>query len=258
MSEAKRPRVVAIIQARMSSNRLPGKVMLPLAGKPVLWHVVQRTLRIRGLDEVVVATSTDQTDDVIENWCAENKVNVFRGALDDVLDRYIACSTQFKAEVVMRITADCPLLDPVVSHAVLESFLNDPVDYAGLAGEFPDGLDTTVYKAAALLRAGTGAKLPSEREHIGLYLERNPHLFVGREVRAVCGMGDSRWTLDEQVDYEFMTALADYFHDALVEVTFEDLAVFLQERPEISRINSHVIRNEGLLKSVQKESETES
>lgn len=256
MEEAKRPRVVAIIQARMSSSRLPGKVMLPLAGEPVLWHVVQRTMRIRGLDEVIVATSTDPTDDVIETWCAENKVNVFRGALDDVLDRYISCSTQFKADVVMRITADCPLLDPVVSQAVLEGFLNDPVDYAGLAGEFPDGLDTTVYLAEALVRAGTGAKLPSEREHIGLYLERNPHLFVGREVRAVSGMGDLRLTLDEQVDYEFMTALADHFCDALVEATFEDLANFLRERPEISRINSHVIRNEGLLKSVRNERES--
>ena len=196
--------IVAIIQARMSSSRLPGKVLMDLAGKPVLAHVVGRIQACATIPRLAVATSTDQTDDAIQGWCDAAGVNCYRGSLQDVLDRYYQAALRYRAEVVVRITADCPVVDPTIVDEVVQGFLAGDYDFYGLSGEFPDGLDCTVFSFAALARAWREAKLPSEREHVGPYIENNPEFFKNGGMRKFTGMSHHRWTLDEPRDLAFL------------------------------------------------------
>lgn len=191
----------------MSSNRLPGKVLLPLEGKPVLWHVVERARRIEMVRQVVVATSEEISDDPIVSWCESADVPVYRGPLQDLLSRYTGCANWCEAEVVVRITADCPALDPKTSSAVVKAFLQSGCDYATLAPGFPDGLDTQVFSRAALEIADQEASNQDEREHVGLYIERNPERFRINKLAYMAGMEDHRWTLDYQGDYEFLARI---------------------------------------------------
>lgn len=239
------PRVVAIIQARMSSVRLPRKVMLPLAGEPVLWHVVNRTRRIKGVDEVVVATSDELSDDAIEQWCSENLVECFRGSLDDVLGRYVACADKYGAQVVVRITADCPLLAPDTSSEVLAQFFVKRPALAGLSGEFPHGLDTQVIDYWALAEASEKATRESDREHVGLFIERQPDVFDVHPVVLFHGRSGDRWTLDEFDDYRFLKTLAGLAPTPLIDITPEEIFRLIDDHPYLRELNSHVRRTRG-------------
>jgi spore coat polysaccharide biosynthesis protein SpsF len=247
-------RVVAIIQARMSSSRLPGKVLLPLAGKPVLAHVVQRTHACRNVDEVVVATSTDPSDDAISAWCQENKVRCFRGSLHDVLDRYYQAAKLHEAQAIVRITADCPALDTQTVDEVIEGFLDGEFAFYGLSGEFPDGLDCTVFSFQAIEKAWHEAKLPSEREHVGPYIEKNPQLFKGGGLSKYHGLSHLRWTLDEPLDLVFLRRVFEQLDKPNRQFTADDVLALLTAQPELQRINQYIVRNDGYLKSLEAES----
>ena len=246
-------KVVAIIQARMSSTRLPGKVLMPLAGKPVLAHVVQRSQACRKVDEVVVATSTDLSDDAIEQWCAYNQVHCYRGSLNDVLDRYYQAAKLHGANVIVRITADCPAIDPHTVDEVIQGFIQGGFEFYGLSGEFPDGLDCTVFSFRAIEKAWQEAKLPSDREHVGPYIEKNPQLFKSGGLKKYTGLSHMRWTLDEPRDYEFLSQVFDQLAHQEKLFTAEDVLALLHEHPEIQTINQTITRNEGYLKSLAAE-----
>lgn len=246
-------KVVAIIQARMSSTRLPGKVLMPLAGKPVLAHVVQRSQACRKVDEVVVATSTDLSDDAIEQWCADNQVHCYRGSLNDVLDRYYQSAKLYGADVIVRITADCPAIDPHTVDAVIQGFIQGGFEFYGLSGEFPDGLDCTVFSFSAIEKAWQEAKLPSEREHVGPYIEKNPQLFKSGGLKKYTGFSHMRWTLDEPSDYEFLSQVFDQLAHQEKLFTAEDVLALLNKQPELQTINQTITRNEGYLKSLAAE-----
>jgi len=246
-------KVVAIIQARMSSTRLPGKVLMPLAGKPVLAHVVQRSQACRIVDEVVVATSTDLSDDAIEQWCAYNQVHCFRGSLTDVLDRYYQAAKLHGADAIVRITADCPAIDPQTVDEVINGFIDGGFEFYGLSGEFPDGLDCTVFSFRAIKKAWQEAKLPSEREHVGPYIEKNPQLFKSGGLKKYTGLSHMRWTLDEPRDYEFLSQVFDQLAHQEKLFTAEDVLALLEEQPELQTINQTITRNEGYLKSLAAE-----
>ena len=246
-------KVVAIIQARMSSTRLPGKVLMPLAGKPVLAHVVQRSQACRKVDEVVVATSTDSSDAAIEQWCAVNHVHCYRGSLNDVLDRYYQAAKLHEADAIVRITADCPAIDPQTVDQVIEGFIDGGFEFYGLYGEFPDGLDCTVFSFRAIEKAWQEAKLPSEREHVGPYIEKNPQLFESGGLKKYTGLSHMRWTLDEPRDYEFLSKVFDQLAHQAKLFTAEDVLALLHEQPELQTINQTIVRNEGYLKSLAAE-----
>jgi spore coat polysaccharide biosynthesis protein SpsF len=246
-------KVVAIIQARMSSTRLPGKVLMPLTGKPVLAHVVQRSQACRQVDEVVVATSTDLSDDAIEQWCADNQVNCYRGSLNDVLDRYYQSAKLYRAEVIVRITADCPAIDPHTVDEVINGFIDGGFEFYGLSGEFPDGLDCTVFSFGAIEKAWQEAKLPSEREHVGPYIEKNPQLFKSGGLKKYTGLSHMRWTLDEPRDYEFLSQVFDQLAHQEKLFTAEEVLALLEEQPELQTINQTIVRNQGYLKSLAAE-----
>jgi len=245
--------VVAIIQARMSSSRLPGKVLMPLAGRPVLEHVVNRVKACRTISEVVVATSTDESDDAISSWGQEAGIPVYRGSLQDVLDRYYQAAKLFHADAVVRITADCPALDPSIVDEVVSGFLAGNYDFYGLGGEFPDGLDCTVFAFSALERAWKEAKLDSEREHVGPYIENHPELFRNGAFYKFKGLGHHRWTLDEPRDYAFLQEIFSRLFQEGRQFSSGDVLELLEKEPELLGINNTIIRNEGYLKSVMAE-----
>jgi spore coat polysaccharide biosynthesis protein SpsF len=247
--------VVAIIQARMSSTRLPGKVLLPLAGRPVLEHVVNRIAQCSIIGRIVVATSLEPSDDPIEQWCREHAVACYRGSLHDVLDRYYQAALLYKADAIVRITADCPAIDPTIVDKVVQGFLDGGYEFFGLAGEFPDGLDCTVISFLAIERAWQDASLPSEREHVGPYIEKNQHLFKSGKLEPFSGLAHLRWTLDEPQDLTFLQEVFSRLYRDNPTFLAEDVLALLEREPELININNTIIRNEGYLKSLQSDTE---
>ena len=243
-------KIIAIIQARMSSTRLPGKVLMPLAGKPVLWHVVKRIRACQTIAEVVVATSIDTMDDAIEAWCQSADVSCYRGSLNDVLDRYYQAGLLHAADVVVRITGDCPAVDPAIVDEVVRGFLAGGYEYYGLAGEFPDGLDCTVFAFSALARAWREAALPSEREHVGPYIEKHPETFKSGSLKKFSGLSHYRWTLDEPRDYEFLQRVFSRLYQQDQIFLASEVLALLETEPELMQLNSDIVRNEGYLKSL--------
>lgn len=246
-------RVIAVVQARMSSRRLPGKVLTPLAGHPVLGLVVGRLRRAGRVDEVVVATSTDPSDDPVAEWCEENNTRCHRGSLEDVLDRFLGAARASGATHVVRITADCPLIDPVLIDQVIAQALMEDLDYCGLAGEFPDGLDCEIMTRSALERAAAEAMLPSEREHVTPYLKR-PDVSLRRgEVRPFAGLGHHRWTLDRPEDLRFLETVLALSSSAALTITTDELMAILGAEPSLMALNSDIVRNEGYLRSLEQD-----
>jgi spore coat polysaccharide biosynthesis protein SpsF len=244
-------KTVAIIQARMTSTRLPGKIMAEVAGKPLLYHVVNRARRAQTPDLVAIATTDRPTDDGVEEFSQAAGIPVFRGSEQDVLDRYYGAAQQFAAEVIVRLTSDCPLLDPAVIDKTVRAFQAGAYDYASntLEPTFPDGLDTEVFSQAALEKAWREARLPSEREHVTSYIWKRPALFRLRSVKNEEDLSHLRWTVDEAEDLEFVrrvyTALGAGSAFGMAEVL-----ALLQEDLELSDINARFGRNEGYQKSL--------
>ena len=244
-------RTVCIVQARMSSTRLPGKVLLPLAGREVLAHVLDRLAFCNTLDEVVVATSSDASDDVLAQWCRARGVPVFRGSLLDVLDRYYQCAVENKATAVVRITADCPALDPTLVDDVVRGFHAGGYDLYCLGGEFPDGLDCEVFSFSALERAWREAVLGSEREHVGPYFGNHPEFFHLGSLDRFKGLAHHRWTLDEPRDLVFLQSIFGRLQRADGQLFLtQDILDLLERKPELLQTNESIVRNEGLLKSL--------
>ena len=250
-------RTVCIVQARMSSTRLPGKVLLPLLGKPVIAHVIERLSFCSTLNEVVVATSDDPSDDVLVQWCLDHDVQVFRGSLNDVLDRYYKCALNLQAEAVVRITADCPALDPTLVDEVVLGFWAGSHDLYYLDGEFPDGLDCAVFSFFALEKAWTEAKLPSEREHVGPYVMSHPELFRLGKLEKFKGLDYLRWTLDVPEDMVFLQSVFERLYRPIGQPFLaSDLIDLLKREPKLLQANQGILRNEGLIKSLNAEKGT--
>lgn len=252
--------IVAIIQARMGSTRLPGKVLEPIGDRPMLGRVVDRVRRARRVDQVVVATSTSPADDAVAAFCASQGIACFRGSENDVLDRYYRAAKQHRAEAVVRVTADCPLTDPEVIDRVVERFQAGGCDYAAnvLHRTFPDGLDLEVFSFAALEQAWREATRPSDREHVTLYLLTSGK-FVTANVQQdeVPGVAAIRWTVDDPRDLEFLRRIYAAF-DHRNDFGWRDVVRALRERPELARAADEVhdiTMNEGHFKSLYEQAE---
>jgi spore coat polysaccharide biosynthesis protein SpsF len=201
---------VAIIQARMGSTRLPGKVLKPLAGQPVLAHVVKRVMAANQIDEVVVATSTEPADDAIETFCNEHGWQCIRGSERDVLARYAKAARIARADVVVRVTSDCPLFSPRILDDMLDRFDPEQMDYMSTnypTRSFPVGLDCEIMRTDALLQADADAKDAYDREHVTPYLYNNPALFRVHGFANDQDLLDLRITLDTAKDYHRLVDL---------------------------------------------------
>lgn len=236
-------KTLVIIQARMGSSRLPGKVLADIAGQPMLAHVVNRVRQARVVDDVIVATSTESKDDALAALCRDRGWSCFRGDHLDVLDRYYQTAAAFDGDVIVRITADCPLIDPelinLVASKVIEA--NGSVDYCANVlppRTFPRGLDAEAFTRAALNRCWTEATDSSCREHVTPYIYRNPEEF--RMVSCVNETDESghRWTVDTPEDLQLIRTIFNHF--GTQEFRWRDVIAAFKKHPEWLKINEHV------------------
>jgi spore coat polysaccharide biosynthesis protein SpsF len=240
----------AIIQARMGSTRLPRKVMLSILGKPVLWHVVNRVSKAKLIDKIIVATTVKSEDDIIVEFCKSNDILVFRGSEKDVLDRYYQCAKEYNIKDIVRITADCPLHDPNIIDMVVNEYLNGNYDYVSNAYAFPDGFDVEVFSFNALGNAWENAKLPSEREHVTPYIQRN------EKVKKKTAYPNKKYTiyrcsLDHLKDYEFIKKVYEGIGREMFYI--DEVVNYIEKHPDLLKINQQIKINEGYLKSLKED-----
>lgn len=245
--------LLSIIQARTSSTRLPGKVLFPLAGKPMIVQEIQRLSHSRKIDKIVLATSTDASDDELCTVVTAAGVEVYRGDLTDVLDRYYRCAKKYGADHIVRITGDCPVIDWRLVDTVIARHIAEQNDYTHMTERFPDGLDTEVMTFAALERAQREATLLSEREHVTLYFRKHLEIFRIGTVDSQADYGDLRWTVDEMRDFTFIEAVYEHLFPLKNDFTMEDMISLLKEHKDLLEINRGITRNEGLQKSLAEE-----
>lgn len=243
-------KTVAFIQARMSSSRFPGKVLEPLAGLPMIVFMARRAQRARTLDQVAVVTSNDPSDDALAAAVEHAALPLFRGSLDDVLARYAAAGQRFDADTVVRLTGDCPLIDAATIDAVVEALRQDGADYASNIDPptYPDGLDVEAFSRAALVRAQREARLPSQREHVTLWMRDAAAALQRVNVRNVADCSHLRLTVDYADDLTLVRRVVEQLPDPFDADLFDILRV-LARAPDILSHNRHG-RNEGLQKSL--------
>jgi len=234
-------KVIAAIQARMGSTRLPGKVLKDIGSETMLARVLHRTRRAALLDEAIVATTVNPVDSAILAECARLHVPVFRGNDRDVLDRYFQAAKAYKADIVVRITSDCPLIDPEVIDRVIRVFLDMTPDYASntLVRTYPRGLDTEVMTTAALARASSEATEFYQRAHVTPYICQNPRVFRLLSVTTDKNYSSHRWTVDTPEDLEFIRAVyARLGDDGIFD--WHDVLNLLAKEPQLARLDCHI------------------
>lgn len=243
---------LCIIQARAGSIRLPGKVLLEVDGISLLEYQMKRVRQAKKIDKIVVATTNQKTDDKIEKLCKKINIDCFRGSEDDVLDRYYQCSLLYpQYKNIIRITGDCPLIDPVVIDNVITFFEKNKFDYASnvLSETFPDGMDVEIFTSNALHESAQKSKLGSEREHMTQYIIKNKKFKKGN-FAAENDWPHFRLTVDNPEDFEVVKFLIE---NSKPNASYLDYISLLTKNPKIMLKNMHIIRNEGLLKSLKKD-----
>lgn len=230
----------AVVQGRMGSTRLPGKVMMDIAGRPMIDRVLDRARRVPGVDRVIVATSQESCEAPLVEHCRRRGVPIHRGPESDVLARYVGAADEFGVDTVVRITSDCPLLMPEVSGRVVERFRTDDCDYASntLERTYPRGLDTEVVSTLVLRKANCQASEPEEREHVTPYIYRNPDSFKLCSVTAEEDRSELRWTVDQKADLELIRRIYELLPTPTAG--YEDLLSLISAHPELREMNSQV------------------
>jgi len=244
-----------IIQARMGSSRLPGKVLMNSGnGMPLLYYVINQLRHCSKVKNLVIATTTNQEDDEIEKFADNNSVNVFRGSEKDVLDRYFQCAKKYSFSTIVRITSDCPLIDPQIVDKVIERFFSGNYDYATntLIRTFPIGTDAEVFSFSALETAWKNAQLPSEREHVTPHL-RNKGNFKTINVENDTNISNLRLTVDRIEDFELIKEILNNISTNPIHL--EDILELFSRKPELIEINKRINHNEGFNRSLKEDQE---
>ena len=244
-----------IIQARMGSSRLPGKVLMKSDnGRPFLYHVVNQLRHCTKVKNLVIATTVNQEDDEIQKFANNNTIDVFRGSEKDVLDRYFQCAKKYSFSTIVRITADCPLIDPQIVDKVIEQFFSGNYDFATntLTRTFPIGTDVEVFSFSALKRTWESAQLPSEREHVTPYL-RNERNFKIINVQNDKNISSLRLTVDRIEDFELIKQILKNI--SINPIHLGDVLELFSRKPELIEINKHIDNNEGFSRSLKEDQE---
>lgn len=250
--------IVAMIQARMGSTRLPNKVMMDLSGKPAIVQLINRLKYSKRIDKIIVVTTNHKADDVIEKICKEINLEYFRGSEEDVLDRYYKAYKENKLnenDTIIRITGDCPLIDPELLDKVVDFYNEGKYDYVSNAIEptFPDGLDTEVFRGKALEEAWLNASLKSEREHVTVYIRNHIETYKIGSYKGSKDLSNLRWTLDEIEDYEFIKEIYDALYKENEIFLMNQIEEYIKLNPQIVEKNIKFARNEGYQKSISKD-----
>lgn len=247
--------ITAIVQARMGSMRLPGKVLLPILGQPMLALLLERVAAARLVDRVIIATSGHPSDLAIQQFAQVKGIFCIRGAMDDVLDRYHQGAKRSQADHIVRITGDCPLIDPDIIDTVIRAHIKDGNDYTSNVHppSFPDGMDVEVMTFPALDEAWSYADKPSEREHVTSYFRRDlSHMQIGN-VAHESDLSDMRLTVDEAEDFEVVKAVFEGLVAQGLRFSLADIVSFLQSNPHVTEQNADIKRNAGFEESLKKD-----
>ncbi len=233
-------RVVGIVQARTSSSRLPGKVLKPILGAPMIQRQLERLTRAQELTVLAVATSVDSSDDAVAAVAENIGVPCVRGSLEDVLDRYYNAASELNADVVVRLTADCPLTDPAIVDDVVRLHLRGGYDYTSnfIDRRFPDGLDAEAMSIETLGAAWRDAAPGPDREHVTPWIYNHPEVFRLGSLRNEEDLGALRWTVDEAADFDFVTAVYERLYTDNPGFGMADVLRLLENEPEIAEINA--------------------
>jgi spore coat polysaccharide biosynthesis protein SpsF len=244
--------ILGIVQARISSTRFPAKVIQPILGQPMLLKQLERIQHSKTINKIIVATSTEATDDLIEHLCQSNKIECFRGNLNDVLDRYYQAATRYQPDHIVRLTGDCPLTDPHIIDQVINHHLNGHYDYTSntLDPTFPDGLDVEVMTYASLKQAWQHAVLPSYREHVTRFFYTQPTQFKLGTVKNDTNLSHLRWTVDEPIDFELIDHIYQSLYIKNPNFNFSDIMTYLNENPALQKLNANIPRNIGMQTSL--------
>lgn len=248
-------KTIAIVQARLGSTRLPGKVLLPLAGKTILWHIVNRLRSVSKIDEIIVATSDQPENLRILEYCQQNAISTFVGSEHDVLDRFYKAAVSHSAQRIIRVTADCPLIDPETVSRLIDTFEQNNFDYcavftgAGAAqskeGRYPDGLDCEIFRFSALEKAWREASQPPHREHVTPYIWRNPSKFKLGRLCSPTDLGFLRVTLDHQEDYNLICWIYDQVYKTGTIFNLDSVLTLFKNNQEKFKANVAFIGHEG-------------
>jgi spore coat polysaccharide biosynthesis protein SpsF len=245
--------IVAIIQARMGSSRLPGKIMLKACDKTFLEHMIDRISQSKTLDKIVIATSINKDDDVIENFCKEKNIFCFRGPENDVLSRYKMAADETQADTIVRLTSDTPLLHSTIIDKVVETYIGNNYDYVSncfpLPRTYPDGMNVEVFSKEILDEIHNNAKKPSEREHVTLFLVFKPDKYKIFRVDYEKDVSKYRFNLDYKLDYELLKTIFEKLYSTNHIFTMEDAIKLLEDNSSIFQINSEIEPYQGMLKS---------
>jgi spore coat polysaccharide biosynthesis protein SpsF (cytidylyltransferase family) len=249
--------ILAILQARVSSSRLPGKVLKPILGKEMLLHQIERIQYSSLIDKLVIATSTDPSDDEIEKICINNKIEVFRGDLINVLDRFYKCAIKYNPQLIVRLTGDCPLADWQVIDQTIQYQIDGKFDYVTnrFKPAFPDGLDVEVITYSSLKIAFDNALLPSEKEHVTYYVRQRKNQFKLGNYSSPKDLSNMRWTVDEIEDFVLVEKIYSNLYKKNPKFLIKDVLDLLSNQPELLKINSHIGTSEGMQKSLKEDRE---
>jgi spore coat polysaccharide biosynthesis protein SpsF len=240
-------KIVSTIEARMTSSRLPGKVMMEAAGKPMLQHLIERLQRVDLIDEIVIATTTNDTDDIMEDFAEKLGVKIFRGDEDDVMNRVIGAAQSVNAEIIVEITGDCPIIDPGIIEQTIHVYLNNKVDYVSNNNvrSYPDGMDVQVFALDQLEKSSRMTDDALDHEHVTLHIRNNPELFSRINLFSTPELyfPDLGLTLDEKSDYNLLKRIIEHFYK-IKKPFFTCLEVVnhLKDNPHLLEINQHVER----------------
>lgn len=239
-------KTIIIVQARMSSTRLPGKVLLPLDGAPMLTRLVERLCRVQQADGIVIATTTNPPDDAIARLCDFLALPCHRGSEQDVLSRYAEAAAIHGAESVVRVTSDCPLLDPALIDCVIERFEEGGLDYVSNMHPptWPYGMAVEVFGAESLAQADAEAATPEEREHVTPFFYWRPQRFRLANVAQTPDLSHHRWTVDTPEDYELVRLIFNTLHPRQPLFDQDDVLALLREHPDWMHINQHIVQKQ--------------
>lgn len=237
-------RIEIFVQARMGSTRLPGKVLKPVLGKPLLFYLAERLDRVKCADAYVILTSTKSEDDPIAAFCENRGIAYYRGPENDVLARFHQAAAARCPDAIVRITGDCPFIDPEIVDEVISAYKNEypQWDYVSntLQRTFPRGLDTEIFSFATLDKTFHQATDPSEREHVSLYMYRHPELFRLKNVACPFNLSQHRWTVDTIEDFQLIQLLLEELYPQNPHFLLKDILEALKQHPEWNEINAHV------------------
>lgn len=244
-------KATAIIQARMTSTRLPGKVLMEVMGRPLLSYQIERLRLSKRINEIIIATTTNKEDDPIVELSQKETLKVYRGSENNVLDRYYQTAKKYKIEHILRITADCPLIDPNICDHIIKVYFNSGADYVHTGESFAEGFDCGIISFQTLSAAWHEAKLNSEREHVTLYIRNHPEKFNNIAFENETDDRDYRITVDEQKDFIVVKAILEsLYKETKIFLSAREIKSFIDNNPDIYNLNVDIIRNEGLSKSL--------